>query len=78
MFFWSNSTVFNKKVSAHAQVDQEFEVGKMKDEIFRAPTHIQDLLSLNLFFELFRRWGVKRTRPVQIGGEDRPVDETGL
>ena len=75
MFGWADCTISDQQVAAHAQMDNEVEIGKLNIEIFCAATDINDLLSLDLLFEFFGRRRGKCTVPAQVSVENLFADE---
>ena len=69
-----NCTLFNQEIPAHAQVDQQAEVGEAKDEVLGAARHLFDFLPSDQFFKLSGRGKCKCTGPAQLRVLDHPSE----
>ena len=68
----------DEQVAAHAQMDEQAEIGELENAILCPPADIDHFLSLDLLLELSRRREGQRARPEQVSGQDCPPNQIWL
>src|SRR5215510_10544029 len=77
MLVRDDCTITDQQIATHAEMNQKAERRKVKDKVFGATINIQNLLTLNLLFELLWRWRGKCAMPAQVYRENRFANQRG-